>query len=55
MADRIDPTPEDLAIVACNLKRLMRWCKEAGVPVRDPRAFTVAQNFVKDMAEFRQK
>lgn len=45
---RIEPTPEDMAIIQRNLRRLMRWCAEAGVPVRSQRAVVVARNFVFD-------
>lgn len=46
---RIEPTPEDMVIVQRNLRRLMRWCQEASVPVRSQRAVVVSKNFVFDM------
>lgn len=46
---RMEPTPEDMVIVQRNLRRLMRWCAEAGVPLRSQRAVTVSKNFVFDM------
>lgn len=46
---RIEPTPEDMVIVQRNLRRLMRWCAEAGVPIRSQRAVVVSKNFVFDM------
>ena len=49
MTDRLPPTPEDLVIVQRNLKRLQRWCREAGQSEKGPRAVLVCKNFVFDM------
>ena len=49
---RIAPTPEDMAIVARNLKRLMLWCGKAGVRIGSPQAVRISRNFIADMTHF---
>ena len=49
---RIAPTPEDMAIVARNLKRLMLWSGKAGVRIASPQAIRISRNFIADMTHF---
>lgn len=51
-APRIAPTPEDMAVVARNLKRLMLWCGTAGVRIGSPQALRISRNFIADMTHF---
>lgn len=49
---RIEPTPEDLIITQKNLKRLQRWCREAGYRENGLRALQACRGFIGDMTEF---